>query len=88
MIESLTISSSLDLDLMSELNFLLLASALQSKEVWSPPHGLLFGILVLGAILIAGVFLMIFSFYEDYYWGDQEYREQLRWNSSRRKKRA
>ncbi len=49
-----------------------------SVQAWTPPTGLFFAILVLGAFLFAGVGMFAFSFYEDYYWADEEYRKQLR----------
>ena len=49
-----------------------------SVQVWTPPSGLFFSILVLGAFFFAGVGMFAFSFYDDYYWGDEVYRKQLR----------
>ncbi len=54
------------------------------KEAWIPSKGFLFGVLVIGAIFLAGVFLSAFTYYEDHYWGDEKFREELRFNSSRR----
>ena len=33
---------------------------------------------IVGAFLFAGVILSIFSFYDDYYWPDEQYRKELR----------
>ena len=63
-------------------------TTLSTIDVWSPPPGLLFALLVLGALLFAGVALIALSFYEDFYWGDEEYRNQLRWNPAQRKGKA
>ena len=67
------------------INFL---SSTPSVVIWSPPPELLFTLLVIGALMVAAVVLMIFSFYEDFYWGDADYRNELRWNSNRKKGRV
>tara|TARA_B100000945_G_scaffold208888_1_gene168079 strand:+ start:880 stop:1098 length:219 start_codon:yes stop_codon:yes gene_type:complete len=59
---------------------------------WVPSSSLLYIVLIVGALLIAGVAMSAFSFYEDYYWGDADFRDQLRFhpsnkNSSNRKTR-
>ena len=61
---------------------------LSSKEAWIPSNGFLFVVLVFGALLTAGVALSVFTFYEDHYWGDERFREQLRLNPSRRQSSA
>ncbi len=37
-----------------------------------------FIILLAGALMIAGVGVMVFSFYVDDYWADEEYRKSLK----------
>ena len=49
---------------------------------WVPSYSLLYVVLIVGALLIAGVALSAFSFYDDYYWGDEDFRNQLRFNHS------
>ena len=55
---------------------------------WVPSHSLLYIVLIVGALLTAGVAMSAFSFYEDYYWGDEDYRNQLRRRTSFRKGKA
>ena len=43
---------------------------------WVPSHSLLYIVLIVGALLTAGVAMSAFSFYEDYYWGDEDFRDQ------------
>ena len=45
-----------------------------------PSDDFLFLILVLGAFLTAGAALLILTFYEDFYWNDPDFRDQLRFN--------
>ena len=57
---------------------------------WVPSYSLLYVVLIVGALLTAGVAMSAFTFYEDYYWGDKDFRDQLRFinlkrNSSNRK---
>ncbi len=59
--------------------------ALSKAEPWIPSQGFLYFVLVFGALLTAGVALSVFTFYEDHYWGDKKFREQLRLHPSRRK---
>ncbi len=47
-------------------------------KTWIPTEGFVYGVLVVGAFLIAGVSLSIFTFYEDCYWGDKAYRKFLK----------
>ena len=47
-------------------------------NAWIPTEGFIYGLLVVGAFLIAGVSLSIFTFYEDCYWGDKAYRKFLK----------
>jgi hypothetical protein len=59
---------------------------------WVPSSSLLYIVLILGALLTAGVAMSAFSFYDDYYWGDEDFRDQLRFhplnrNSSNQKTR-
>ncbi len=50
---------------------------------WSPPPGLFFALLVIGALLTAGIGVFVFSFYVDDYWEDEEFRELLRTGKSK-----
>tara|TARA_Y100001968_G_C19207510_1_gene643062 strand:- start:568 stop:795 length:228 start_codon:yes stop_codon:yes gene_type:complete len=52
---------------------------------WIPSYGFLYFVLLIGALLTAGVALSAFSFYEDFYWGDKNFREQLRFHPSQRR---
>ena len=52
--------------------------------IWVPSYSLLYIVLIVGALLTAGVAMSAFSFYDDYYWGDQDFRDQLRFHSSNR----
>ena len=57
---------------------------------WIPTYSLIYIVLIIGALLTAGVAMSAFTFYEDYYWGDKDFRDQLRFinlkrNSSNRK---
>ncbi len=54
------------------------------QKAWIPSKGLLYGVLVLGGLFFAGVVLSALSFYEDQYWADEQLREELRLNPSRR----
>ena len=51
---------------------------LTTLNTWIPTEGFIYGLLVVGAFLIAGVSLSIFTFYEDCYWGDKAYRKFLK----------
>ncbi|AIQ97411.1 hypothetical protein [Prochlorococcus sp. MIT 0801] len=51
---------------------------------WVPSSSLLYIILILGALLTAGVAMSAFSFYDDYYWADEDFRDQLRFQPSNR----
>ena len=51
---------------------------------WVPSYSLLYIVLIVGALLTAGVAMSAFSFYEDYYWGDEDFRDQLRFHPSNR----
>ncbi len=57
---------------------------LAAHEAWIPSKGFLYGVLVIGALFLAGVALSAFTYYEDHYWGDSKYREELRFNPSKR----
>ena len=50
------------------------------KSNFIPTDSFLFLVLVLGAFLTAGAGLLILTFYEDFYWNDPNFREQLRLN--------
>ena len=67
---------------------LLLLHSGAGVDVWKPTQPFLFCVLFFGALLFAGVALSVFSFYEDHYWGDENFREQLRVHPSRRKSQA
>jgi len=66
--------------LAAAMNFL----AAYSKEPWTPSQGFLYVVLIFGALFIAGVALSALTFYEDHYWGDEKFREELRVNPSRK----
>ena len=51
---------------------------------WVPSYSLLYVVLIVGALLTAGVAMSAFSFYDDYYWGDEDFRDQLRFYPSNR----
>ena len=51
---------------------------------WVPSYPLLYVVLIVGAFLTAGVAMSAFSFYDDYYWGDEDFRDQLRFHPSNR----
>ncbi|MBO8205114.1 hypothetical protein [Prochlorococcus marinus] len=49
---------------------------------WVPSDYLLYLVLIMGALITAGVAMSVFSFYEDHYWGDRNFRNQLRFHPS------
>ena len=51
---------------------------------WVPSYSLLYIVLIVGALLTAGVAMSAFSFYDDYYWADEDFRDQLRFHPSNR----
>ena len=51
---------------------------------WVPPYSLIYIVLILGALLTAGVAMSVLTFYDDYYWGDKDFRDQLRFHKLRR----
>ena len=51
---------------------------------WVPSYSFLYIVLIVGALLTAGVAMSAFSFYDDYYWGDEDFRDQLRFHPSNR----
>ena len=51
---------------------------------WVPSYSLLYIVLIVGALLTAGVAMSAFSFYDNYYWGDEAFRDQLRFHPSNR----
>ena len=55
--------------------------AVSAPSVWVPSNSLLYLVLIVGAFLTAGVALSALSFYEDFYWKDKDFRDQLRLNS-------
>ncbi len=54
-----------------------------ATEPWIPSDNLLYLLLVVGALLTAGVVVMVFSLYVDEYWKDEEFRLDLRFGSKR-----
>ena len=58
--------------------------AVFSQGAWIPSDGFLYVVLFFGALFLAGVVLSAFTYYEDHYWGDEKFREELRLNPSRR----
>lgn len=55
-------------------------------QVWNPPYGLLWFILLIGALMTAGVGLMVFNLYVDDYWADEEFRKELRFGNRKLKR--
>ena len=51
---------------------------------WVPSYSLLYTVLIVGALLTAGVAMSAFTFYDDYYWRDENFRDQLRFHPSNR----
>ena len=51
---------------------------------WVPPYSLIYLVLIIGALLTAGVAMSAFTFYDDYYWRDKDFRDQLRFHNLRR----
>ena len=51
---------------------------------WVPSDYLIYLVLIMGGLLTAGVAMSVFSFYEDHYWGDENYRNKLRFHPSHR----
>ena len=51
---------------------------------WVPSDYLIYLVLIMGGLLTAGVAMSVFSFYEDHYWGDENYRNKLRFHPSNR----
>ena len=49
---------------------------------WVPSDFLIYLVLIMGGLITAGVAMSVFSFYEDHYWGDESFRNKLRFNSS------
>ena len=47
---------------------------------WVPSHYLIYFVLIMGGLLTAGVAMSVFTFYEDHYWGDENFRNSLRFN--------
>ena len=48
---------------------------------WVPSDYLIYLVLIMGGLLTAGVAMSVFSFYEDHYWGDENFRNQLRFHT-------
>ncbi len=55
----------------------MLITTLSTNE-WMTSHAFLYVVLVIGAMLTAGVGVSVFSFYVDDYWTDEKFRENLR----------
>ena len=51
---------------------------------WVPSDYLIYLVLIIGGLLTAGVAMSVFSFYEDHYWGDANFRNKLRFHPSNR----
>ena len=51
---------------------------------WVPSDYLIYLVLIMGAVLTAGVAMSVFSFYEDHYLGDENFRNKLRFHTSHR----
>ena len=64
----------------------LLASDLFA-DLWIPPYPLLYVVLIIGACLTAGVGILVLSFYEDFYWADEGFRDELRFTRFQREMR-
>ncbi len=47
---------------------------------WVPTDYLIYLVLIMGGLLTAGVAMSVFSFYEDHYWGDENFRNKLRFH--------
>ena len=47
---------------------------------WVPSDYLIYLVLIMGGLLTAGVAMSVFSFYEDHYWEDENFRNQLRFH--------
>ncbi len=52
--------------------------AIAANNEWLLSQPFLYVVLILGAMLTAGVGVTVFSFYVDDYWTDSDYRESLR----------
>ena len=48
------------------------------NHAWKPSEGFIYALFLIGAFLFAAVALSIFTFYEDFYWNDKEFRKSLR----------
>ena len=59
-------------------------AAISGTGNWVPSNSFLYIVLIVGALLTAGVAMSAFSFYDDYYWGDEDFRDQLRFHPSNR----
>ena len=62
----------------------MLFAAISGTGNWVPSNSFLYIVLIVGALLTAGVAMSAFSFYDDYYWGDEDFRDQLRFHPSNR----
>ncbi len=62
----------------------MLFAVISGTDNWVPSYSLLYIVLIVGALLTAGVAMSAFSFYDDYYWGDENFRNQLRFHPSNR----
>ena len=47
---------------------------------WVPSDNLIYLVLIIGGLLTAGVAMSVFSFYEDHYWADEDFRNILRFH--------
>ena len=51
---------------------------------WVPTNYLIYLVLIMGGLLTAGVAMSVFSFYEDHYWGNENFRNKLRFHPLQR----
>ena len=51
---------------------------------WVTSDYLIYLVLIIGGLLTAGVAMSVFLFYEEHYWGDENFRNKLRFHSSHR----
>ena len=51
---------------------------------WVPSDYLIYLVLIIGGLLTAGVAMSVFLFYEDHYWGDENFRNKIRFHPSLR----
>ena len=52
---------------------------------WVPSDYLIYLLLIMWGLLSAGVAISVFSFYEDHYWADENFRNRLRYHPLHKK---